>query len=95
MPEPAAATSTPDAPLTGIRVVSTAGNLPGPLAAARLHDLGAQVTKVEPPSGDPLRAVAPGAYDELVAGQEVVTLDLRDDAGRERLAALSSGPTCC
>ncbi len=88
MPEPAPATSVTDAPLTGVRVVTTAGNLPGPLAADRLQALGAQVTKVEPPSGDPLRMVAPGAYDELVAGQEVVTLDLRDGAGRERLTAL-------
>jgi alpha-methylacyl-CoA racemase len=77
-----------DLTLAGVRVVSTAGNLPGPVAAARLRDLGAEVTKVEPPSGDPLRAVAPGAYEELTDGQHVVPLDLRTSDGRDRLAAL-------
>ncbi|MDQ6716052.1 MAG: CoA transferase, partial [Actinomycetota bacterium] len=64
-------------PLDGTRVVSTAGNIPGPVAAARLRDLGAHVVKVEPPGGDPLRTSSPAAYEELTAGQEVVTLDLR------------------
>ncbi|NNM47064.1 CoA transferase [Knoellia sp. DB2414S] len=71
--------------LAGVSVVSLAVNLPGPLAAARLASMGASVTKVEPPSGDPLQTVAPGWYDELVAGQEVVTLDLKDPAGRTAL----------
>lgn len=64
-------------PLSGRRVVTLAVNLPGPLAAARLADLGAHVLKVEPPSGDPLRSVAPGYYRELVGNQFVVTWDLK------------------
>lgn len=80
MPEPAPtpAAGDPPAPLDGTTVVSTAGNIPGPVAVARLRDLGARVTKVEPPHGDPLRASSPKAYAELTAGQEVVTLDLRE-----------------
>ena len=39
--------------LDGVRVVTTALNLPGPAACARLRDLGAAVSKVEPPEGDP------------------------------------------
>ncbi|MCX7669717.1 MAG: CoA transferase, partial [Anaerolineae bacterium] len=46
-------------PLRGIRVVSLAVNLPGPLTAARYTELGAQVTKVVPPTGDPLAWVSP------------------------------------
>ncbi len=68
--------------LQGVQVVSLAINLPGPLAAARLRALGATVTKIEPPAGDPLRAVAPTWYDELTVGQRVVTLDLKDPADR-------------
>ncbi|MBD5831956.1 CoA transferase, partial [Janibacter melonis] len=34
-------------PLDGVRVVSLAVNLPGPLAAARLTSMGASVPKVE------------------------------------------------
>ncbi|PZT99619.1 MAG: hypothetical protein DI630_16375, partial [Gordonia sp. (in: high G+C Gram-positive bacteria)] len=41
-------------PLHGVRVVSLAMNLPGPLATARLVRMGAAVVKVEHPSGDPL-----------------------------------------
>jgi crotonobetainyl-CoA:carnitine CoA-transferase CaiB-like acyl-CoA transferase len=75
-------------PLEGLRVVSLAVNLPGPLAAARLHRLGADVTKVEPPSGDPLGRYAPGWYAELTTGQRVRSLDLRGAAGRAALEAL-------
>lgn len=72
-------------PLDGVRVVSLAVNLPGPLAAARLTSMGASVTKVEPPTGDPLALVAPTWYAELVRGQEVVRLDLKDPADRAAL----------
>ncbi len=76
------------APLAGARVVSLAINLPGPLAARRLADLGARVTKVEPPSGDPLAEVAPDWYRELVEGQAVRTLDLKDPVARRELDGL-------
>lgn len=79
-----------ETPLAGIRVLSLAVNLPGPAAAARLAALGASVTKVEPPSGDPLAHGARDYYDQLLAGQELVQLDLKADADRaalwERLA---------
>jgi len=64
-------------PLLGRRVVSVAVNLPGPLAARRLADLGAHVVKVEPPAGDPLATYAPDLYAELAAGMEVVMRDLK------------------
>lgn len=66
-------------PLVGVRVLSLAVNLPGPAAAARLHALGATVTKVEPPSGDPLALGADPYYQELVAGQNIVQIDLKAD----------------
>lgn len=72
------------APLADVTVVSLAVNLPGPVAAARLTSMGAAVVKVEPPTGDPLAAVAPGWYDELTSGQEVVSLDLKDPDGRSQ-----------
>ena len=54
-------------PLAGIRVVSLASNLPGPIAAAQLASMGAQVTQIEPPAGAQLAAVARGWYNELGA----------------------------
>jgi alpha-methylacyl-CoA racemase len=77
----------PGLPLEGVSVVSVAINLPGPAAAFRLAELGASVTKVEPPSGDPLQ-VDEELYARLTAGQTIVVLDLKDAADRERLAEL-------
>lgn len=75
-------------PLEGTRVVTLAVNLPGPLACARLHALGAGVTKIEPPSGDPLAAVSPAWYAELSAGQRTIRLDLKADDGWAALEPL-------
>lgn len=80
----------PPQSLDGIHVVSIAANLPGPLAAARLAQSGAHVTKVDPPRGDALREFAPAWYAQLVAAQHVVSLDLRVAADRSELDNLFS-----
>ncbi len=72
-------------PLEGIRVVNIAINLPGPLAAYRLGQFGAEVLKIEPPSGDPLKAACPAYYEHLSGGQETVVLDLKSDGDRSTL----------
>jgi crotonobetainyl-CoA:carnitine CoA-transferase CaiB-like acyl-CoA transferase len=74
--------------LDAFKAVSLAVNVPGPTTAARLVALGASVTKVEPPAGDPLAAAHPAWYDELRAGQQVVTLDLKEAGDRGRLDEL-------
>ncbi|MBD5634209.1 MAG: CoA transferase [Candidatus Eremiobacteraeota bacterium] len=77
--------------LRGIRVVTLAPNLPGPVAAARLRDLGAEVHKVEPPAGDFLEMGAPAWYADLHRGMTIEKIDLKLPEGRatldERLAA--------
>lgn len=77
-------------PLAGVTVITLAVNLPGPLAAARLSALGAEVIKVEPLTGDPLDAAVPEYYQELTVGQDVRRLDLKDPAGKAELAALAA-----
>lgn len=74
--------------LAGLRVVTTALNLPGPAACARLRDLGATVTKVEPPSGDPMNAYDAAWYADLHAGIDVRVADLKSEGGRATVAAL-------
>jgi crotonobetainyl-CoA:carnitine CoA-transferase CaiB-like acyl-CoA transferase len=69
-------------------VVSLAVYVPGPVATARLRDLGAAVVKVEPPDGDPLADVAPAWYAGLVAGTEVRRLDLKMPVPRAALDTL-------
>jgi crotonobetainyl-CoA:carnitine CoA-transferase CaiB-like acyl-CoA transferase len=71
--------------LQGIKIVSLALNAPGPVAAARLTRMGAEVTKVEPPSGDAISVAAPKWYEALCQGQNVLRLDLKDPGGRAQL----------
>ena len=75
-------------PLDGVRVVTIAFNLPGPAAARRLVALGASVTKVEPPDGDPMASYQAEWYAALSAGQEVRRIDLKTDSGRATLDAV-------
>ena len=74
--------------LDGLRVVTTALNLPGPAACARLRDLGAAVTKIEPPAGDPFEAYCPSWYQRLHASMEIERVDLKSVMGRARLGDL-------
>ena len=71
--------------LSGFRVVNTGCNLPAPLAAKRLQEMGATVVKVEPPGGDPFENYSPTWYQDLHCGQQVVHLDLKSESGRSTL----------
>jgi succinate---hydroxymethylglutarate CoA-transferase len=51
-------------PLNGVRVVEFGHVFAGPFAGMLLADLGADVVKVEPPSGDQMRGWPPHAHDE-------------------------------
>jgi crotonobetainyl-CoA:carnitine CoA-transferase CaiB-like acyl-CoA transferase len=70
------------------RIVALVTNIPGPLAAARLAELGAHVVKLEPPAGDPLASAAPDWYADLTRKVRVLRADLRSDAGRQHVREL-------
>src|ERR1700752_1184200 len=86
-------------PLQGIRVIDLTVWMSGAIGAMLLADLGADVIKVEGPTGDPVRRYVPiGATGSASAPSGVnyayalcnrnkrqVTLDLRDDGDRDRL----------
>lgn len=72
-------------PLAGMRAITLALNVPGPMAAERLRDFGVSVTKIEPPQGDPLKTFNPDWYGRLTAGVTVVVCDLKTAAGREQI----------
>lgn len=85
----------PPAPLAGVRVVDLSRLLPGAFCTHMLRELGADVTKVEPPGGDPLRRLRPLAADGesvfhhlLNQGKRVRVIDARAAAGRRELDAL-------
>lgn len=67
--------------LAGLRVVDISQQLPGPYATALLAELGAEVTKVEPPAGDPSRSIDPDMYALVNRGKTVVHLDLKSSEG--------------
>lgn len=78
-------------PLKGVRVLEWAPYFPGPYLARLLGHLGADVVKVEPPTGDPARHLPPRfpdgtgfAFAASNAGKRSVVLDLkrRDDRAR-------------
>ena len=80
-------------PLDGIRVIDLSRVLAGPFATMLLADLGADVVKVEPPSGDETRAWGPPWWGDPADGRSAyfasvnrnkrsVVLDLRTDDGR-------------
>ena len=78
--------------LSGIRVIELGSFITGPYAGLLLADLGADVIKVEPPTGDPFRAFGSGKYSpNFVAynrGKRSVIIDLTQEAGREQLLEL-------
>lgn len=77
------------APLDGVRVLDLSSIVMGPYASQILGDLGADVVKLEPPSGDMMRAVGPmrhagmGAiYLHLNRNKRSIALDLKAPEGR-------------
>lgn len=81
-------------PLAGLKVIELGQLIAGPFAAKTLADFGAEVIKIEPPSGDPLRQwrlLHDGTsvwWQVQSRGKQSVVLDLRDAADREIVRAL-------
>src|SRR5438132_3667528 len=73
--------------LEGVRVLDLSRLLPGGYCTQLLQAQGAQVTKIEPPAGDPIRALPGGNayFDALHRGKQLLTLDLRTEIGRDAL----------
>lgn len=84
-------------PLDGLRVIEMGQLLAGPFTGTILAYFGAEVIKVEPPGGDPIRGwrvVRDGMslwYRSLGRNKKSVTLDLKSDAGRALAAQLIEG----
>jgi alpha-methylacyl-CoA racemase len=75
-------------PLAGALVADLSRYLPGPFASRELLRLGARVVRLEPPEGDPLRAVAPAWDAAINAGKESVVCDLKSRSGLALAQAL-------
>ncbi len=67
------------------RVFEISSGLPVWQAGRILQGIGMQVTRVEPPGGDPVRAMAPESYQTLNGSKHVVTANLKTEEGRSIL----------
>jgi len=81
--------------LSGYRVLDLSQYIPGPYATRQLADLGADVLKIEPPHGDPMRFfMMPDTteqsplYTHLNRGKRIVRLNLKSESGQAKLREL-------
>ncbi len=83
-------------PLRGIVVLEAGRRIQAPLAAHVLRLLGAEVTRIEPPGGDPLRGMPPctgglsARWLALNRGKDAVEVDIKAPRDRERLRTLAA-----
>lgn len=83
-------------PLKGYRVLELCSTIAGPACTRMLADFGAEVIKVEPPQGDPVRKFGiPDQGVELCAAailrnKQSVTIDLKTERGVELVHALAA-----
>src|SRR5258708_4754264 len=85
-----------DQPLSGVRVLDLTQFLSGPYATQMLADLGADIIKLEPPQGDPIRVVPPHFVGEdsvyylcINRNKRCVAVDMKQEAGRDLVRRLA------
>ncbi|WP_405527638.1 CoA transferase [Streptomyces avidinii] len=84
-------------PLAGLTVLEAGRRIQAPLAAHLLGRLGADVIRIEPPGGDPLRGMPPtcsgisARWLALNRGKRAVEIDIKSGADRRRLRDLAAG----
>ena len=85
----------PEKLLHGIRVLDLTRVVAGPCCTRTLADLGAEVIKVEPPSGDLMRRGVPKVggvaigYTQQNAGKQHLSIDLSDPRGQQLVRDLA------
>ena len=83
-----------DKPLQGLRVIELGQLLAGPFAGCMLGYFGAEVIKIEPPGGDPIRnwrEVKDGTslwWRSLARNKKCISLDLKTQEGRDLVRQL-------
>ncbi len=90
------APSTNDGPLAGCRVLEMGSTVSGPFCGRLLADFGAEVIKVEPPSGDPVRQMGRRSRGRslyaasILRNKHLISVDLRTPGGQDVVKRLVS-----
>jgi crotonobetainyl-CoA:carnitine CoA-transferase CaiB-like acyl-CoA transferase len=83
-------------PLAGFRVLELGSTVAGPFCGRLLADFGAEVIKVEPPEGDPVRTMGKHVNGKslyaatILRNKQLISLDLRQQAARDVVRRLAS-----
>ncbi|ARF75934.1 CoA transferase [Kitasatospora albolonga] len=83
-------------PLAGLTVLEAGRRIQAPLAAHLLGLLGAEIIRIEPPGGDPLRGMPPtcsgtsARWLALNRGKKAVEIDIKAAGDRRRLRELAA-----
>ncbi|MFF3861455.1 CoA transferase [Streptomyces sp. NPDC002209] len=94
--KPGAAAPSSGLPLAGLAVLEAGRRIQAPLAAHLLGLLGAEVIRIEPPGGDPLRGMPPACsgisarWLALNRGKKAVEIDIKAEADRCRLREMAA-----
>ena len=81
-------------PLDGVRVLEFGNFIAGPFCGMLIADMGADVIKIEPPKGEPARAIPPiidgesASYATLNRNKRSLVLDLKTPEAIEVVHAL-------
>jgi crotonobetainyl-CoA:carnitine CoA-transferase CaiB-like acyl-CoA transferase len=85
-------------PMAGIRIIDLTSMVFGPYATQIMADMGADVIKIEPPSGDDTRNISrgpvpgmSGVFVNVNRGKRSVVLDMKSEAGKAALTKLIAG----
>ncbi len=90
------ATTPATGPLAGFRVLELGSTVAGPFCGRLLADFGAEVIKVEPPEGDPVRTMGKHVNGKslyaatILRNKQLISLDLRQQAARDVVRRLAS-----
>ena len=85
---------TPSGPLQGLKVIEICSTIAGPACTRLLADFGADVIKIEPPEGDPVRHMGQHVGDvslyaaSILRNKRSIALDLKTEPGRSVAHAL-------
>jgi crotonobetainyl-CoA:carnitine CoA-transferase CaiB-like acyl-CoA transferase len=95
-PETSTAETGPTGPLAGYRVLEMGSTVAGPFCGRLLADFGAEVIKVEPAEGDPVRTMGKRFHGKslyaasIFRNKSLISLDLRTPDGQKIAADLAA-----